>query len=145
MLGRYSHLCEQGERLKALLEMVPQGSSEPFPQPPKRVAHRLEPSQIEEIVAGYAAGICVTQLAQQFQVDQSTIQKYVRQAGLPRRLLLLDSVGVQQVVNLYVAGTSAESIGKRLNVSSTSVRRALTKAGVPLRRRGRPHKLEEMK
>jgi hypothetical protein len=34
MLGRYSHLCEQGERLDDLLEMVPEGSPEAFPQPP---------------------------------------------------------------------------------------------------------------
>ncbi len=140
MLGRYSHLCDQGERLKALLELVPEGSPEPFPQPPKRVAHRLEPAQIEEIVVGYVAGVEITKLAEQLHVDQSTVQKYVRQAGLPRRLLRLDPAGVQQVVDLYIAGTSAEAIGKRLNVSPTSVRRTLTRAGVPLRRRGRSPK-----
>jgi transposase len=140
MLGRYSHLCDQAERLTALLKMVPEGSLDPFPHPPRRVAHRIDPSEIEEMVAGYAAGMCVTELVKRYQVDQSTVQKYVRQAGLPRRLLRLDSTGSQRIVDLYVAGTSAEAIGKQLNVSPTSVRRALARSGVPLRKRGRPHK-----
>ena len=75
MLGRYSNLCEQGERLKVLLQMEPQGSPEVLPRPPKRVMHRLDSQQIEDLVAGYAAGIKITNLVEKFQVDQRTVQK----------------------------------------------------------------------
>jgi hypothetical protein len=92
--------------------MVPAGFPAQFPRPPKRLAHRLEQSRKDEIVAGYQAGIYIAELAKQLRV--LTVQKHVRQAGLPRRLLRLDSAGVREVVDLYVAGTSAESIGKRV-------------------------------
>jgi predicted transcriptional regulator len=138
MLGRYSHLCEQGERLKALLEMVPQGSTETFPRTPKRVMHRLKVAEVEALVAGYASGVGITELVEQFQVDQSTVQKYVRPAGLPRRSQRVPPTKVDEVVLLYGAGHSVESIAEKLEVAPTTVRRALTRAEVALRRRGRP-------
>jgi hypothetical protein len=141
MLGRYSHLSEQGERLDELLEMVPEGSPEAFPQPPKRILHRLNSRQIEELVAGYAAGTKISDLADRFHVDHSTVQKYARGHGLPRRLIRLDANRVEHVIDLYSEGRSVESVAEYMEVAPTSVRRALVKAGVPIRKRGRPKSL----
>jgi DNA-binding NarL/FixJ family response regulator len=118
--------------------MVPQGSSEVFPKPPKRVMHRLSPPEIEELVASYSTGAPVPELVKRFQVDQTTVQKHVRQAGLPRRIRRVPPTKVNEVIRLYRAGRSVEFIAEQLEVAPTTVRRTLTNAGVPLRRRGRP-------
>jgi DNA-directed RNA polymerase specialized sigma24 family protein len=138
MLGRYSHLSEQGELLDDLLEMVPEGSPEAFPRPPKRILHRLNSQEIGELLAGYAAGTKIADLANRFHVDHSTVQKYARGHSLPRRLKRLDANRVEDVIRLYSNGRSVESVAEYMEVAPTSVRRALAKAGVPIRKRGRP-------
>jgi DeoR/GlpR family transcriptional regulator of sugar metabolism len=100
--------------------------------------HRLNQSQVEDLVAGYAAGVHVPELVERFQVDQTTVQKYVRRAGLPRRQYRMGPTKVEEMIRLYGAGRSVESIAEQSEVAPTTVRRTLTKAGVPLRRRGRP-------
>jgi hypothetical protein len=138
MLGRYPHLSERGKHLKALLEMTPKGSQEEFPRPPRRVIRRLSSAQIEEMVASYAASVRISDLVEQFQADQTTIQKYVRQAGLPRRIRRLGPTKVDDVIRLYAAHNSVEAIAEYIDVAPTTVRRTLTKAGIPMRSRGRP-------
>lgn len=138
VLGRYSHLCQQGERLQALLEIVPQRSSEVIPRTQKRVMPHLDADQITELVAGYASGVRVAELVKRFDVDQTTVQRYVRRAGLPRRQNPLDTATATKIIRFYSDGMSVDSTAAKLGVSPTSVRPILTRGGIQLRGRGRP-------
>ena len=140
VLGRYSNLLDQGELIRGLLNVVPKRSPEPFPAPPKRVIHRLSQAEIEAMVADYAAGIRIPDLVERFQVDQTTVQKYVRKAGLPRRSGRVTPNKIEEVISLYRTGRSVDWIAERLDVSDSTVRRTLVRAGVPIRRRGRPRR-----
>lgn len=92
------------------------------------------------MVAGYAAGASIPDLVERFQVDQTTVQKYVRKAGLPRRTSRVPPSKIEEVTRLYRAGRSMEWIAKELDVSDSTVRRTLVRAGVPIRGRGRPRR-----
>jgi DNA-directed RNA polymerase specialized sigma24 family protein len=91
-------------------------------------------------VASYTAGAHIPNLVERFQADQTTIQKYVRRAGLPRRIRRVPPTKVEEVIRLYCSGNSVDAIAERLEVAPTTVRRTLAKASVPLRRRRRPSK-----
>jgi hypothetical protein len=65
--------------------MLPPGPPRPTFRISKRICRRLTEAEAEELAAGYAAGTTIDKLVEQFQVDPSTVQKHVRQLGLPRR------------------------------------------------------------
>ena len=138
MLGRYSNHSEQGERIAAMLELVASGPSGPVPRTTKRVCRRLTEAEIADLVACYAGGLPIDRLVERFQVNQSTVQKHVRQHELPRRSERLGSRHQEEAIRLYETGRSTESIARELDRGATSVRRALARAGVTLRPRGRP-------
>jgi len=138
VLTSYLNPCDQGERLRALVELVPSGPSEAIPQTPGRICRRLDEGKIAELVAAYEAGLPIKDIVERFQVDQRTIQKYVRRQGLPRRVRHLTAEEVEEAVQFYAEGRSVEFIANHLGVSSSAVRRRLSVAGVTLRPRGRP-------
>jgi hypothetical protein len=51
--GRYSNLCDQGERIQDLLENVPEGVADVNPRTPKQVQRRLKPGEVGELASGY--------------------------------------------------------------------------------------------
>jgi hypothetical protein len=85
MLGRYVNHSEQGERLREVLNIAPSGSFGPVLRPQKRVCRRLDAIKVAELVEGYAEGLAIDELVARFYIDQSTVQKHVREHGLPRR------------------------------------------------------------
>jgi hypothetical protein len=84
----------------------------------KRVMPHLDADQIAELVAGYAFGVRVTELVKQFHVDQTTVQKYVRRAGLPRRQSPLDAATTEEIIHLYEDSMSVESVALKLKVGT---------------------------
>jgi DNA invertase Pin-like site-specific DNA recombinase len=137
VLGHYSNLGDQGERVRCILEMVPNGSTPVKIRTPRRVCRRLDSSQINQLVAGYADGIPLAEIATTFGVDQWTVQKYARRNGFPRRSPRLGSNQAKEAADLYVAGSSLASVAKHFGVATDTVAKALTGAGINLRpRRG---------
>jgi len=47
VLGRYSNHSEQGERIHAVLELVPAGPSDPIPRTTRRVCRQLTATEQE--------------------------------------------------------------------------------------------------
>jgi hypothetical protein len=135
LLGRYSHHADQGERLRHLLEIVPEQPKKPKARTAKRVCRKLIDEQIEVLVAGYAQGIRCVDLAASFGINEWTAQKYVRLAGLPRRAPRLGPRQIEEAIRLYSQGSSLMVLGKRFSVSAETVRSALMRAGVELRAR----------
>jgi len=133
VIGRYSKLPEQGERVRDLLEMVPKGASEVNARTKKQVQRRMRPSEIEDLVAGYQDGRTVYELADQFRIHRDTVSKLLAREGVPRRYRILDTAAIQHAADLYRSGQSLATIGQRLQVNPTTVRAAVLKAGVRMR------------
>ena len=138
VLTSYLNPCDQGERLRTLVELVPSGPSEAIPQTQTRVCRRLDEDKVTALAAAYAAGEPIKDIVDRFQVDQRTVQKYVRRQGLPRRVQHLTAEEVEKAVQIYAEGRSVEFIAIHLGVSGSAIRRRLAAAGVTMRPRGRP-------
>jgi hypothetical protein len=137
VLGHYSNLVDQGERVSYLLQLEPSGPPEAKIRTNRRVCRRLDPAQVDRLVAGYAEGVPVADLASTFGVDQWTVQKYARRHGLPRRSPRLGPNQAKEAADLYVAGSSLASVAKHFDVATDTVAKALTGGGIKLRpRRG---------
>lgn len=137
--GRYSNLCDQGERIQDLLEMTPAGPSEPTIRTPKQAQHRLPPNKVDQLVAHYQNGAKVNDLATLFGVHRDTVSELLDRRGVNRRRRGLPRELLDKVISSYEAGSSLAVIGDELSVDAGTVALALRKAGVPIRpRRGWP-------
>jgi hypothetical protein len=137
VLGRYSNLCDQGERVRTLLEMTPDGQEQSKVRTPKQAQHRLSSGEVDELVAGYQAGTGVNDLATQFGVNRDTVFAILKRREVVRRPRGIPSDLVERAVSDYRAGLSLAVIGAELSVDPATVSRTLRKAGVSLRpRRG---------
>ena len=106
VMGRNLNHSNQGECLRNLLEMVHLGPKRRKLEPQRRVCRRLEPSKVEELIQGYSDGVPVDVLADQFGVDQSTVQNHARRHNLPRRSPRLGPSQTEEAARLYLAGES---------------------------------------
>ena len=134
-MGRYLNHSDQGECIRTLLEMVPSGPKTAKTRTQRRVCRRLEPSMVEELIRGYADGVLVDELAAQFRVDQSTVQKHARRQGLPRRSPRLGPKQTEEAIGLYLSGQSLAKLSTHFGVATDTVALALRRAGVTLRAR----------
>jgi hypothetical protein len=133
VLGRYLNPCEQGERLKTLLEIVPQGARKPKTRTKKQRQRRLTAKQTEELVAAYQAGIGVVDLAKLFNLHRYTVSKHLTRRGVERRPTSKLVGHVEEAKRLYKAGWSLEKVGDKFGVNASIVGWNLRKMGVKMR------------
>ena len=98
---------------------------------------RLSASNQEELLAGYADGVPVQELAARFQVHRGTVTKLVRQAGLGVRRPAVPEPVRQEAVRLYADGLTLVEVGEQLGINDKTVRLLVIEAGGTLRPRGR--------
>jgi len=133
LIGRYSNPCEQGERLRDLVEMVPKGSPEVSAGPRKQVHRRLRPAETEKLVVGYLDGLTVYQLADQFGIHRATVSLLLERQGVPRRNRPLSPDQVKRAKALYAAGQSLATVGGQLGCHASTIYSLLRKVGVVMR------------
>jgi len=133
VMGRYSNHSDQGERLRAVLEIAPTGLQAAVPRTPKRVFRRLEPNKVAQLVQGYVGGLHIDELASQFQINKSTVIGHLDRAGVARRWRKLQPVDVQEAKRLYASGLSLANVAGRFGVHASTVHSVLRKAGVQMR------------
>jgi len=133
VLGRYSNLCDQAERLHRLLEIVPEGSAEVTVRTQKQAQHRLEPPEIDRLRRAYKSGATVRELAQDFRIHRTTAMDLLERAGVPRRGKGPADSELQRAVRLYREGQSTARIGKALGFSAETIRQHLLASGVRVR------------
>lgn len=122
MLGRYSNLHDQGERVQTLLQIVPEGTSEVNSRTPRQLQRRLGPAEKGQLISQHQAGETVKELAVRHILH--------RPKGVPPER-------IDEVIADYEGGMSLAVIGDRLSVDAATVALALRKAGIELRpRRG---------
>ena len=95
----------------------------------------MDPSEIDDLAEAYKAGTSIKDLAGEFEVDRSTILKYLQGMDIQRRRPALDSEQCKEVCRLYQGGLNSSEIGQIFNVSPDTVLRALRRARVRIRNR----------
>jgi hypothetical protein len=133
VLGRYSALCDQGERLRDLLEIVPEGPAEVNLRTPKQIQNRLEPPEIHLLQQAYKSGATLRDLARDFQIHRTTAAELLVRAGIARRGKGPSDSDIQQAISLYIDGQSTAAIGRTLGFSAETIRHSLLAAGIPVR------------
>jgi len=101
---------------------------------------RLTQVEVDELVAQYATGLNVMQVAAAFAVNRETALLHLQRRGVPSRakVRILNDGTLAHAVRRYAAGEGMTTLCADLGINPTTLRRELTKAGVPLRAPGRP-------
>jgi hypothetical protein len=133
VMGRYSNSCEQGERLRELLEMAPSGPPKSISRTIKQVQRRLRPDEVGELITNYQAGIPINDLAARFGIHRHTVLEQVKRLGLRRRYPSLGPDEVERAAQLYRSGQSLAVVGEQLGWHASTVRHSLLKVGVQMR------------
>lgn len=99
---------------------------------------RLSVSNRAELLAGYAAGVPVRELATRFNVHRGTVREIARQAGLEARQPELPEAIRQDAALLYTDGLTLAQVAAQLGISNEAVRSAVLACGGSIRAGGRP-------
>lgn len=101
----------------------------------RKPLHRLNPDEIQELVARYSAGETMVELGERYGINRRTVSIHLQQSGIPSRHRTMDDYKITRCIELYQAGLSLVAVGEQLGVDQATVRRALLSAGVSRRRR----------
>lgn len=101
------------------------------PQTGLNVANR------KELVAGYAAGVPVKELAERFGVHRATVTRVAIQAGLQARRVPLTEQRQAEAARLYAEGLTLREAAAKLGIGKEAVRLAVIALGIELRPGGR--------
>jgi hypothetical protein len=132
-LGRYSNLCDQAERLRNLLEIVPEGPREVNLRTSKQVQHRLEPTEVDRLKRAYGSGATLRELAQEFRIHRHTAADLLERVGVARRGKGPKAKEMNRAIRMYEAGESTATVGQRLGYAADTIRNRLLSAGVQMR------------
>ena len=100
---------------------------------------RLNPGEIEDLVARYKAGETMVELGEHFGINRRTVSIHLQRSGIPSRHRTMDESKIARCIELYQSGLSLVSVGEVLGIDQATVRRALLSAGISSRpRRGSP-------
>jgi DNA-directed RNA polymerase specialized sigma24 family protein len=131
LVGRYSN-----QDLLSRLERVPgrQNADRPSVRTVRstrrQVQVRLTDEQLDEVTAGYEAGLNLNELATAFGADRRTLANRLEARGVQRRHRRLSGVQIHEAITLYGEGWSLARIATRLGVYPQSVRYRLQRSGV---------------
>ena len=110
--------------------------------PSRQVQHRVSKSEIEQLVIIYQSGRTVNDLADDFQVNRTTVMAHLRRAGVPRRESKIGDTQLSEVVECYFAGQTLVQVADQFGVDGETIRRALLQAGVVRRSAGKRPRME---
>lgn len=146
LLGGYSRFHTVLETLRtvtARLETARHGREAKHEPGVKRhkIAQRLDPETIAQILAKYQSGISTPVLAKQYDISTTAVKRLLHINGvLVRRYHRLSEDEVLAAVRLYEAGWSLAEIGRKLNADDETVRQRLKELHVSMRRAGQRQK-----
>lgn len=97
----------------------------------------LTATQVDELVAAYAAGTSARELAERYGLHHGTVVAHLKRRSVSLRRRGPTVAQADEAVVLYRQGSTLMEIGVRFGVSQGTVGRAVVKAGYPLRPPGR--------
>ena len=78
--------------------------------------------------------ITISKIAKKLKVQDTTIYKYARKLGLPKReKSLLKKIGRDKFINAYLNNRTYEKVADKLNISYSAVRKYAMILGLPLK------------
>lgn len=98
---------------------------------------RLSASNRRELIAAYASGVQVKELASRFNVHRATVWEVARRAGLDARTLEVSAATREEAARLYGEGFTLAQVASQLGISDDAVRSAVLACGGAIRPRGR--------
>ncbi len=98
---------------------------------------RLSASNRADLLAAYADGVPVRQLAARFKVHRGTVSEIARRAGLEPRSPTLPQPVREEAAHLYADGLTLVEVGVKLGISHNAARSAVVACGGTLRPAGR--------
>lgn len=94
-------------------------------------------SNRRELLAAYAVGVPVQDLAAKFEIHRSTVREVARRAGMDARAPALSVETREEAARLYEDGLTLVQVAERLGISDEAVRAAVFTCGGSIRPRGR--------
>jgi hypothetical protein len=76
------------------------------PKPSYRLARRLEPGQIDQLLADYRAGATTRNLAEKYNISKTAVTELLTAHNVPLRHQGLSPSQVREAIQLYTAGHS---------------------------------------
>ena len=104
---------------------------------------RLSASNRVALLAGYAEGVPVQELATRFKIHRATVREIARRAGHPSRALEHSEQLRAEAARLYRGGLTLSQVADQLGIGDESVRSAVVAAGGTIRPKGRRRRLIE--
>lgn len=98
---------------------------------------RLSASNREELLAGYAEGVPVQELAARFKIHHATVREVARRAGHPGRAPEHSERLRVKAAHLYGEGNTLLQVAQQLGISDEAVRSAVVTTGGTIRPKGR--------
>jgi predicted DNA-binding protein YlxM (UPF0122 family) len=102
-------------------------------RPRYRLTQRLEPGQVDQLVADYRAGATTRELAERYHVSKTAVTELLTAHNVPLRRQGLSPSQVAEAIRLYAAGQSVAQAAQSLGASPSSVYDSLKRSGVQMR------------
>ena len=138
--AREHQLSKQLQRTHRLLRSVDRDRLSALPLPPRpafKLARRLTPAVVTQLVTDYKAGRTTGDLVAQYGISHGSVLRLLHEHDVPVRNQGLSMEQIEGAAQLYRDGLSVARIGIHFDVDGTTAWTALKKAGVPMRpRRG---------
>jgi hypothetical protein len=143
LLGRYSSrpdLLDHLHKARQLAEKITSGQAARSsaqmtqePRPPHKLAHRLEPGAITELVASYQSGSTCTNLARRYKISKSAVLGILHGHGVTMRHQPLNDEQIAEAIQLYESGRSLAQVGEAMGAAARTIHRTLQTRGVAMR------------
>lgn len=126
-LGRYSNSTEATQRLNRLAARARSERIDSAPRavPSRKIGKKLSPALQQAVVEAYVSGMRFTDVALQFDLDESTVSKYLKLAGVERHSLSMSKAVVAEAKRLRDRGVTTKRIAVRLGYAWHTVNNAL--------------------
>lgn len=104
-------------------------------KPPQRhkIAQRLDPDTITEIVKAYEDGTPTTRLTLQFNIGKGTVLRILQAHRVTMRNQRLTTEQVAEAIELYLQGWSMAKVGRHFRREHTVIRDVLKRGGITRR------------
>jgi DNA-directed RNA polymerase specialized sigma24 family protein len=136
LLGQYSKHHQLLKRLERLQRLRTRSTGRAPTRVPRthKVAQRLQPQTLEQIVVDYEEGLSTAGIVARYGLGKGTVIGILRRAGVAIRNQGLAPADLGHAIELYEAGLSLKQVAARCNCDAETVRKELRAVGVRMRK-----------
>lgn len=117
LVKAYSNPSDHVERLRRLLDLPRAARPKAAGRPSKQPQKRLDPDEVDHLVAAHLAGVGVKKLAVVFGIHRDTVHHILKRKGALRRRGVCPE-DLPEAIRLYEDGWSLARLAVRFDVSA---------------------------